>query len=306
MNRLLVTGATGFLGAHAVRLAGDHFEVHATGRRPQERCPEGARFHPCDLLRPGAAEALVRAVRPTHLLHLAWTVNPGTVWTSPENHLWGAASRRLLLAFARDGGRRAVLAGTCAEYDWGAADVCREFGTPLRPHTTYGRTKLELARWADTFARARGVSAAAARLFFLYGPGEHPGRLVPSVARALLGGEPAPCTAGTQERDFLYVTDAAAALVALVRSDLTGPVNVGSGRAVAVRAVVERVAELCGRPDLVRFGARPLTGTEPPRLVADIARLRDALGWRPRVDLASGLESAVDWWKGLRNSARAA
>ena len=289
MTRLLITGATGFLGEPTARAAAEHFEVHTTARI--------SFGHPCDLLAPDAPERLVEAVRPTHLLHLAWVATPGVYWTAPDNHRWVEASKRLLLAFARVGGQRAVVAGTCAEYDWTAAGVCREFDTPTRPHTTYGRCKLDLGRWAEAFGRARGVGIAWARLFFLYGPREHPARLVPSVARALLAGVPAPCSAGTQERDFLHVEDAAGALVALARSELTGPVNVGSGEAVAVRDVVGRVAVACGRPELVRLGERPAPANEPPRLVADVRILREELGWRPRIDLAAGLENTVEWWR---------
>ncbi len=297
MDRILVTGGAGFLGAPTVLLASAAAEVHAAGRAPRTPLPAGVRFHPCDLLAAGAAAALVEAVRPTHLIHLAWRVTPGAVWAAPENAQWVDASKRLLLAFARCGGRRAVLAGTCAEYDWGVGGTCRESATPTRPHTTYGRCKLHLSEWALALGRARGVAVAWARLFFLYGPGEHPARLVPSVARALLAGEPAECTAGTQERDFLHSDDAAAALVALARGRITGVVNVGSGEAVPVRTVVERVAALCGRPDLVRFGARPLAADEPPRLSADVSRIRDELGWRPTVDLDTGLTRVVDWWR---------
>jgi nucleoside-diphosphate-sugar epimerase len=300
MTRLLVTGATGFLGVPVVRAAVGHFEVHAAGRAPRAPLPPGVRFHPCDLLAPGGAAALVEAVRPTHLVHLAWVVTPGAVWASPENDQWAGASRRLLLAFARCGGRRAVLAGSCAEYDWRTGGLCRERETPARPHTAYGRAKLGLCRWACEFGRARGVAVAWARLFFLYGPGEHPARLVPSVARALLAGEPAPCTAGAQERDFLHCDDAAGALVELARSELAGPVNVGSGEAVSVRGVVEVVAECCGRPELVCFGARPTGAAEPARLVADVGRLREEVRWRPRVELREGLRRAVEWWRAER------
>lgn len=295
--RLLITGATGFLGGPAVRAATAHFEVHATARECREALPPGARFHACDLLAADGPARLVEAVRPTHLLHLAWMATPGVYWTSPDNHRWVAASKRLLLAFARCGGRRAVLAGTCAEYDWTAGDVCREFDTPLRPNTPYGRCKLELSHWADALGRARGVGVAWARLFWLYGPREHPARLVPAVARALLAGAPAECSAGVQERDFLHADDAVDALVALTRAGLVGPVNVGSGEPVAVRDVVRYVAEACGRPELVRLGARPTPASEPPVVAADIGRLRDELGWRPRTRLADGLKMTVDWWR---------
>jgi nucleoside-diphosphate-sugar epimerase len=297
MTRLLITGATGFLGEPAVRAAVEHFEVHATARALREMLPPGVRFRACDLLNPGAATRLIEEVRPTHLLHLAWIATPGAYWTSPENLRWVDASKRLLLAFARCGGRRAVVAGTCAEYDWTTAGVCREFDTPTRPQTTYGRCKLELSRWAATFGRERRIGVVWARLFWMYGPREHPARLVPSVARPLLAGEPAPCSAGTQERDFLHVADAADALVTLTRGDLTGPVNVASGEPVAVRDVVARVGEACGRPELIRFGARSTPAGEPPLIVADVTRLRDELGWRPRVGLAAGLAETVAWWR---------
>jgi nucleoside-diphosphate-sugar epimerase len=294
MTRLLITGSTGFIGEPAVRAARAHFEVHAVARsgRTQE-----AHFRACDLLDPTAAVRLIEDVRPTHLLHLAWMATPGVYWTSPENHRWVEASKRLLLAFARCGGRRAVLAGSCAEYDWSVAGVCHESDTHTRPHTTYGRCKLDLARWATAFGSARGISIAWARLFWMYGPRENPARLVPSVARSLLAGVPAACSAGTQERDFLHVEDVADALVALARGDLTGPVNVGSGRPVTVRDVIDGVARACGRTELVRFGERPALAHEPPLLVADVRRLRDELGWRPRIDLARGLHETVNWWR---------
>lgn len=297
MNRLLITGATGFVGAPAVRTACVHFEVHAAARTPRPLQEGGVRFHRCDVLSTTEAERLVAAVQPTHLLHLAWVATPGVYWTSPENHRWADASKRLLLAFAHHGGRRAVVAGSCAEYDWAAAGVCREAATPGRPHTTYGRCKLAFGHWAEALGAARGVNVARARLFFLYGPHEHSARLVPSVARALLAGAPAACSAGTQMRDFLHVDDAADALVALTRSELTGVVNIGSGAPVAVRDVIGRVGAACGRPELVRLGERDTPATEPPLLVADVGRLRDELGWRPRIDLESGLRDTVHWWR---------
>jgi nucleoside-diphosphate-sugar epimerase len=252
--------------------------------------------HACDLFDVKQVSDLLTAVRPTHLLHLAWIATPGVYWTSPENYRWVEASKHLLAAFAECGGRRAVIAGTCAEYDWSAAGVCNEFITPTRPATVYGRCKNELREWCE----GCGLSVAWARLFFLYGPREHPARLVPSVARALLAGEVAECSAGTQERDFLHADDVADALLALVRSDITGLVNVGSGEAVAVKDVIELVARDCGRPDLVRLGARPTPVTEPPILVADVSRLRDDLGWRPRIAFEDGLRECVNWWRARR------
>jgi nucleoside-diphosphate-sugar epimerase len=300
MTRLLITGATGVIGEPVVRLANEHFEVHATARTLREPLPRRVCFHSCDLLNPAAAVRLIEAIRPTHLLHLAWIAKPGVYWSSPENHRWVDASKPLLHAFARCGGQRAIITGTCAEYDWNTAKVCHETQTPTRPHTTYGMCKLALSQWAATFGRERDVQVAWARLFWLYGPREPSVRLVPSVAGALLAGKPAACSSGTQIRDFLHVNDVARALVALTGSELTGCINIGSGEPVAVRSVVEIVARECGRPELVRFGESESPAREPAYLVADVSRLRNELGWRPQIDLTSGLRETVNWWRASR------
>jgi nucleoside-diphosphate-sugar epimerase len=284
----LVTGATGFLGTPcSAQLAG--IDLHTCARR----APAEVRgsFHVVDMLDHDATRALIAEVRPRRLLHLAWTAAPGTYWESPENDDWLEASRRLLRSFVDFGGERAVVAGSCAEYDWSMPGPYREHESPLRPASRYGQAKAALGRWtADCTA-----SVAWARLFFLYGPGEHETRLVPSVANALLEGREAELTPGTQVRDFLHVQDAARALVALLDDSVTGPVNIGSGRGVTVRSVAERVGALAGRPDLLRFGARPAPTAED--VVADVRRLRDEVGWQPTRTLEDGLEETVDWWR---------
>ena len=278
MSRVLVTGATGFIGSHAVRALEERgHEVHAA---------QG------DLLDPGTAAEVVAAAGATHLLHLAWYAVPGKFWTAPENEAWVEATLRLLRAFYTAGGRRAVGAGTCAEYDWTGPGLLSETATPLRPATLYGQAK------ARTFEAGAALGELSwGRVFFLYGPGEHPDRLVSSVARKLLAGEEAPTTEGSQVRDFLHVADVAGAFAALVDSDVTGAVNVGSGQPVTVRAVVDEVARAAGRPDLLRPGALPQRAGEPPNLVADVGRLRDEVRFRPRYDLESGIKSTVNYWK---------
>ena len=120
---------------------------------------------PADLLAPGLAEALVREVRPTHLLHLAWYAEHHAYWTAPQNLDWVGASLRLVRAFAEQGGTRAVLAGTCAEYDW-TQGVCVEGATPIRPRGLYGVAKDAVRRVVEAFAAGAGLSAAWGRIFF--------------------------------------------------------------------------------------------------------------------------------------------
>jgi nucleoside-diphosphate-sugar epimerase len=293
----LVTGASGFIGAPVIEhlLKAGH-EVHALSMRPQGGI-SGVTWHQGDLLDPATAKGLVARVQPERLLHLAWYAEPGRFWGSPENVRWVEATLRLLRAFASADGRRAVLAGTCAEYDWSVGGECAEEATPLRPSTLYGVSKDATRRVATAYADLVGFELAWGRIFFLYGPGEPPERLLPLVTRALLAGERAKVTAGTQVRDFMHVDDVARAFVALLDSGQEGAVNIATGTGVELRELVALAAAAVGRPELIDFGALPQRSGEPASLVADVRRLREMIGFRPLHGLADGVRETIEWWR---------
>lgn len=298
MKRVLVTGATGFIGRSTLpRLRELGYEIHATSTALDAASMEtDVHWHRVDLLEDRRVTELMRVVRPTHLLHLAWYVVPSHYQSSLENLRWVRASLSLVEQFLRWGGRRVAVAGTCAEYN-GCDEICREDVTPVRPAKLYGNCKHALHIMLESWSRQVGFSLAWGRLFLVYGPFEPRDRLVANVIRCLLNGEPARCTDGLQERDFLHVFDVAGALVSTLDSNVEGPVNIASGEAVAVRDVVVAVGDLLGREDLIRIGALPTPDWEPPRIVADVARLRDQVVWRPSYSLREGLENTVEWWK---------
>ncbi len=290
-RRVLLTGASGFVGRHAiVALLERGFEVHAAARRPAMTAA-GVVPHLVDLLDPAAAARLIKAVRPSHLLHAAWYVTPGRYQSAPENLDWMAASLQLYRAFVAGGGHRILGTGTCAEYDW-SYGMLDEATTPLRPVSLYGTAKHTLHQLLASAAVVDGVSLAWARLFFMYGPHEAPERLVPSVVCPLLRGETALMGAGTAERDFMHVADVARALAAVLDSTHEGPVNIASGSCRPIRDVVMEAAGQIGRPDLVRLGVRPKSLGEPRRLAASNAILR-GLGFQQHFTLASGLADTI-------------
>lgn len=307
MQRVLVTGATGFIGRWTLRVLQNRgFEVHAVSSsvRPEpEQVPEyrGVHFHVCDLLDASGRDALLAHVGATHLLHLAWNVKPG-YWTSLDNFAWTAASLSLLDRFRAGGGQRAVLAGTCAEYDWTVAGRCDEHATPsilANPSSAkpYALCKAALQQLAASFAMTSGLSLAWGRVFFQYGPYEDVDQLVPTVIRGLLSGMPVDCTHGRQVRDFLHVADVAEAFVEILTSTATGAINIGSGQPLTLAELIHTCADLIGRRDLVRLGARPADPVDPAVLVPDIQRLHEEIGWRPQIDLTSGLSKTIAWWR---------
>lgn len=291
-ERLLLTGATGFVGqALLPALAAQGFAVHAVARNPGEG---SATWHAANLLDERVLRALLRDVRPTVLVHAAWYVTHGRFWSAPENADWVEASTALGETFAEHGGRRLIGLGTCAEYDWDEPGTTPWSETRrIAPATPYGRAKAELsARWLALGER-RGVAVAWARLFHLFGPGEHADRLVPAVMRALQEGREAGTGSGRTVRDFCSTPWLGRALAALAASGVTGPVNAASGEPVAIRGVVETIGGITGRPDLLRLGALPDRPGEPPFIAADTTRLRAEVGFAERFDLAAELRALM-------------
>jgi len=293
VKRVLVTGATGCVGRMVLpELVRRGWDVRALHSRSAPVDIPGVHWRQVNLLDPAAVRRTVDESRASHLLHLAWYIAPGKWASAPENFDWVRASLELVTAFRDAGGARVITAGSCLEYDW-SAGVCAEATTPCTPHTAYGTCKHAL----QLLTSAMMADSAWGRIFFLYGPHEHPDRLVSSVIRSILAGQPARTSHGRQVRDYLHARDVADAFVRLLESNVTGPINIASGQAVALKDIVMRIGELMGRPDLIQLGAIPAAATDTPLVVADTTRLRTTLGWAPSYDLDRGLTDTITWWR---------
>ena len=296
MNRVLLTGAGGYIGRHTLDgLISRGYEVHAVSRSGSGKA-DNVTWHATDLLDSAATRSLLSEIEASHLMHLAWVTEPGIYPQSAENNVWLRSSRNLLECFVEHGGNRVLLAGTCAEYDW-TDGHCVEDETPLRAKSLYAETKLAFRDAAYALAKSSELSLAWARVFFSFGPHERAERLVPRVVNALLAGDRAKCSEGSLVRDFMYVPDVASAMVAVLDDDFSGDINIASGKPLTIKDFVSRIANKLDAADRVDFGHYPRRPDEPQKITADTSRLRDAVGWTPEHDLDSAIDKTIDWWR---------
>ena len=309
-RRVIVTGATGFIGRHTIPLLLDRgYEVFSIGRGAlppelfalQARSPERFTHSALDLLDSSSVSPWLATVRASHMLHFAWDTRHGLFWSSEENEVWLARSRDLIRSFVEHGGRRFVGAGTCAEYEWGSVPLS-EITSPLIPTTPYGGAKLRLSQFLAQPDVSSSLSCAWGRVFHLFGPYEYEKRLVSSVCLALIKGKAFSATAGHQRRDFSSTIDIAHTFVSLLDSDVTGDINLASGEVWTVGDLLRGIARHLGREGLLRLGEIPVAPTDPPVIIADTSRLRDELGFKFPSTVAQRLAETVEWWRAQTRS----
>jgi len=275
-ERILVTGGTGFVGARVVDelvARGADVVVASRGRRG---LPVGIPHVACDLLDHREVSALISQLRPSRLVHCAWTVEHGVFCQSPCNEHWADASAQLFACFFEAGGRHVTALGSCAEYDWqDDAEVCWSEGRRIAPVTPYGVAKARASADLFRLAGRHRAGAAWARLFFLFGPGEDPRRLVPSVLAAVRRGARFTLSRPDAVRDYASTRYVGAALARLsLAGGSPGAVNVASGLPRTLGEFARDIARLAGGGDVVATGSGPSTTLEPERIVADISTLR--------------------------------
>ena len=286
--KILLTGPTGFIGSGFARLALSRGHQVAGLALPGESLPAGLETSVTWLR--GTLDAApwreIAAFAPDLCVHAAWITTPGIYLESPLNEQFRDWSLAFIRQLAGLGVGHIVGVGTCVEYRIGTEPLNEE-RTPVGPTTTYARCKDELRRALEAEARAGGFGACWARVFYPYGPGEHPARLCSSLIAKLRRGEEIVLRTPDSTKDYIYIDDLAQALLTVVEQRFRGIVNLGTGEGVTVRQMAGLLGQCLGRPELVRAAPKP----EPdpfPFVVADAARLK-SLGWRQQVPWEEGL-----------------
>ncbi|MCS7091148.1 MAG: NAD(P)-dependent oxidoreductase [Verrucomicrobiota bacterium] len=288
--RLLITGANGFIGSACVRMAQKRGHHVAGLKRPGRPVPPDLASSDQVVWLEGTLQAppwqAIEAFGPDACLHAAWIATPGVYLDSPENDRLAAQSLDFLRNLVRRGTKWVVGVGTCIEYQITGCPLS-EHHTPVAPTSPYAQAKDTLRRALEQDAEQFGWHFAWGRVFYPYGPGEHPARFCTSLLEQLRRGQPVTIKSPHSLKDYIFIEDLAAAILLTLEQRVTGPINWGTGRGVTIGQLAQTAADLFGRPELIRFQDPPLPDPFHP-VVAEVSRLR-RLGWQPQVSLREGL-----------------
>lgn len=312
--RFFITGGAGYIGSHVIQLLLEHgheavvFDNLTTGHR--EAVPAGVRLIEGDVLDQAALRAALAEAKADTVMHFAGLALVGDSMRDPGSYFRVnvQGGLNLLEAMLTHGPRRLVLSSTCAIYGLPETLPISE-DTPAAPVNAYGESKLMFEHMFAWFRQVHGFSGVVFRYFNAAGcwgglgedhePETH---LIPNVLRAASGrlpkleiyGTDYPTPDGTCLRDFIHVRDVAAAHLLAAESGISGTYNLGTGRPVSVREVIETGKLVTGRD--IKLKMRPRREGDPPALFASAAKAERELGWRPaHPDLTSMIHQAWEW-----------
>lgn len=266
-KKILLTGASGFVGRQVARALIEAGHGLAVTMRPGGLERSGVGADEADVIETSDLFSESEDWWSSHMtgvdavIHAAWYVEPGKYLDSPRNVDCVAGSLRLADAARRAGVGQFIGIGTCFEYRLPNAHITAD--AALGPVTLYAAAKLALYHMLERRFAESATQLTWARLFYLFGVGEHPARLFPMLHRKLAGGETVELSSGDKVRDFLDVAEAGSMIARAVESEQTGVVNICSGKAVTIREIAEEIADLHGRRDLLRFGTASVHPRDP-------------------------------------------
>jgi UDP-glucose 4-epimerase len=302
-SKLLVTGASGFIGKNLLLHLSSTYEVHGTYLAEEPILfKDRATWHPLDISDSSAVHDLVGRVSPEYIVHLASSMKKGNseeeISESLRINLGGARSV-FDAALGLKSIRAIVAMGSAEEY----GDNPPPFAEAMkeRPVSAYSLSKAAATILSSYYSRIHRLPIIVLRPFVVYGPMQEEKQLIPYVISRCLKNEPVELTLGEQTRDFIYVDDLADAIsLALQRPErCSGEImNICSGKEVRVREAVELIKEEAGSSSQLLFGKIPYRKGEIMRYCGSAARAGELLSWKPKTGLRQGIRKTVKWFSG--------
>jgi nucleoside-diphosphate-sugar epimerase len=302
-TRVLVTGATGFIGSHLVeRLVAEGAEVilavePGASQDNIANVLDKVRIHEVDLREGPRVRRLVRECQPRKVYHLAaaGVTEPGIdPRLTVQVNVMGTLN--LLESLRETSCDCFVNTGTCYEYGHNTPPMHED--QMVDPINAYAASKSAAWVFCSMYHKTRGYPIVTVRPFTVYGPRQSPRALIPQTILTALRGEDFEMTGGEQTRDFTYVEDV---IEGYIRASLSEKaigqiINLGTGEERPIKDVVLKVLELMGDPVKPLLGALPYRPGEIWRLYADSSKARELLGWQPQMSLEDGLKKAIAWY----------
>jgi len=304
-TRVLVTGATGFIGQHLcaalIRADAQVYGLRRPGNSPRwwSLDPGRMTWLEADLNDRRRLESVVRPIQATHIIHLAAATSfergPHGVERMIDDNLLGTMHLLQVL----DGTDYTCFIQTGSAEEYGASVAPFHEDASLKPVSPYSASKAATSLFCDMFHRTLGWPTVVIRPFLVYGPGQPTDKLIPQAILAALTNQPLRITSGRQTREFTYIEDLIDGYLraAMTKDAIGQTINLGTGMAMPVVEIVGKIIEMTGSAITPEVGALPDRPGEIMSYVCDNSRAGTLLGWSPSISLEQGLRITIDWYR---------